>query len=254
MTVALTAWWLWEDRMSRERDNGPVSSQVLVSRDGRTLTTAVTWAPCNEARPVLLARESADTVDVSIRADLPDMSHPCETSKGQQVDVTLRAPLGKRRLVERLTGERIRPFDSAFLRAPRYLPPGYTQTDAMYQEAPGPQPGLPYLFSRDGEHGPAWTRYYRKGSGAPSLAIAQITGRDRQEGGSGKAVTVSGLPGRLFERAGSEHGVAWFDGTFTYMVCAADSRLAVGELLKVADRLGGGERSGAAYGPAALPR
>ncbi|MEV0263243.1 hypothetical protein AB0I49_18165 [Streptomyces sp. NPDC050617] len=253
VTVALTAWWLWEDRLENHRDDGLASSQVLVSRDGRTLTAAVSWSPCHEVQPELAARESSDTVALTIRTGIPDLSHPCATSKDQQVAVTLRTPLGKRRLVEGFTGDRIHPFDSAFLGAPGYLPPGYAQTDVMYQEAPGPQPGLPSLLSRDREHGPAWTRYYRKGAGEPTLAIAQIAGRDGQVG-SGEAVSVGGRPGHLFTRAGSERGVTWFDGTFTYMVCDSGSRLAADELLKVADRLGGGERGGAAYGPAAVPR
>ncbi|MEU7040028.1 hypothetical protein AB0A77_03085 [Streptomyces varsoviensis] len=252
VTVALTAWWLWEKRHEHDRDHGRVVSQILVSQDGRTLTTAVSWSPCNESRPQLLVRESSGTVALSMREDLPDLSHPCETSKHQQVAVTLREPLGKRRLVDASTGGRIPPFDGAFLLTPRYLPPGYAQTDAMYQEEPGPRPGLPYLLER--EPGPAWTRYYREGSGLPSLAIAQITGRGRQGGGEGKAVSVGGLSGRFFEGPGSEHGVTWFDGTFTYMVCDSGAHLAPGELLKVAERLGGGERGGGAYGPAALPR
>ncbi len=251
VTVALTAWWLWEDRLKNHRDDGLVPSQVLVSRDGRTLTTAVLWSPCHEVRPELAARESSDAIALTIRTGIPDLSHPCKTSKDQQVAVTLREPLGQRQLIDASTGERIRPFDGAFLRAPRYLPPGYAQTDAMYRGARGHQPDL---LSRESERGPVWARSYRKGSEEPSLAIAQITGRNRQQDGSGKAVTVGGFPGRLFAGPGSEHGVTWFDGAFTYVVCASDSHLTAGELLKVADRLDGGERGGAAYGPVAPPR
>ncbi|KOG56242.1 hypothetical protein [Streptomyces varsoviensis] len=254
VTVALTAWWLWEDRLKNHRDDGLVSSQVLVSRDGRTLTAAVSWSPCQEAGPELAARESSDAVAVTIRTGISNLSHPCETTKYQQVAVTLREPLGQRRLVDASTGGRIPPFDGAFLLTPRYLPTGYAQTDAMYQEEPGPRPGLPYLLEREHEPGPAWTRYYREGSGLPSLAIAQITGRGQQGGGEGKAVSVGGLSGRFFDGPGSEHGVTWFDGTFTYMVCDSGAHLAPGELLKIAERLGGGERGGGAYGPAALPR
>ncbi|MEV0281242.1 hypothetical protein AB0I22_33315 [Streptomyces sp. NPDC050610] len=253
VTTALTAWWLWEDRLKNHRDDGLVSGQVLVSRDGRTLTAAVGWSPCHEVRPELAARESSDTVAVTIRTGISDLSHPCRTSEDRQVSATLRAPLGKRQLIDAPTGQRIPPFDGAFLGSPRYLPPGYARTDVMYQEAPGLQRGLPSLLQREGEHGPAWARYYRKGSGNPSLAIAQTTGEGRQDG-LGEAVSVAGLPGHLFKGTGSEHGVTWFDGAFTYVVCESGPYLATGELLRIAGRLGGGERGGAAYGPAAVPR
>lgn len=136
ITVA-TAWWLSERHRRDLRYDGAVSGDVLVSGDGRTLTTPVRWTPCHEVRPQLQARESTSTVALVLKSGSVNLQHQCK-STDQQVTTTLAAPLGTRRLVDASTGATINPVDSSQLANPGYLPVGYEHTEDIYDESDTP--------------------------------------------------------------------------------------------------------------------
>ncbi|MEV6675065.1 hypothetical protein [Streptomyces sp. NPDC051162] len=110
IAVAATAWWQWNDHRHHHRTASLISG-VLMSGDGRTLSVDVSWSPhCNGARPQLAARESSDTVALTLEEGLA-LRAPCDNEADGigQVSVTLRAPLGSRRLVDTTTGWAIAP-------------------------------------------------------------------------------------------------------------------------------------------------
>lgn len=87
-----------------------VTGPVLVSSDGRSLASPVSWTGC-EDQPNLVAEESGSTVAVKIhRVDHSQPDQVCDDGQSQQLTVTLQQPLGARRLVDGVTGSTITPL------------------------------------------------------------------------------------------------------------------------------------------------
>ncbi|MFF4739448.1 hypothetical protein ACFY2W_26720 [Streptomyces sp. NPDC001262] len=232
--IVVTAWWLSERHRRELRYDGAVSGDVLVSSDGRTLTTSARWTPCHEVRPQLQAQESANTVMLVLKGGEADLRHQCK-STDEQVSTTLAAPLGARRLVDTSTGATITPIDSSQLADPRYLPAGYKQTEEIDDE-PDTPPGerclaSPYFRAES----PAWTRFYRKGRTRLSLAIAQVA-KGTPDDAHGAAATIGGHPAHLQERS-SNRCLKWSNGTYTFAVFTQDTQLTTDQLLQIAQQL-----------------
>ncbi|MFI0912527.1 hypothetical protein [Streptomyces abikoensis] len=229
--IAAAAWWLGQQRHDTHRDDAAVLGDVLVNRDGRTLTTTARWAPCQTRRPRLQAHESTDTVTVVLKETTADLRHQC-ASTDRQVSATLAEPLGKRRLVDAGTGTDITPFGAAQLADPGYLPSGYAQTDEIFDE-PSAERCAPSPFNRT--DAPVWTRFYRKGSARPSLAIAQVAKPAPDNAGDAPA-TVGGQPARVREQ-GSSRCLTWYDSKYSITVLSRDPQLPTAELLQIANQL-----------------
>ena len=87
-----------------------VTGPVLVSGDGRSLTSPASWTGC-EDQPNLVAEESSSTVTVRIhRVDHSVPDQACDDGQSQQLTVGLHQPLGARRLVDGVTGSTITPL------------------------------------------------------------------------------------------------------------------------------------------------
>ncbi|MEY9836459.1 hypothetical protein ABH941_001679 [Streptacidiphilus sp. EB103A] len=87
-----------------------VTGPVLVSGDGRSLSSPASWTGC-EDQPNLVAEESSSTVTVRIhRVDHSVPDQACDDGQSQQLTVTLHQPLGARRLVDGVTGSTITPL------------------------------------------------------------------------------------------------------------------------------------------------
>ncbi|MFJ9909196.1 hypothetical protein ACIRVK_41310 [Streptomyces sp. NPDC101152] len=242
VVAALTAGlvvWLTRDA---ETQQAAVLGEVLVSRDGRTLTTAVRWTPCQEAKPRLTARESSGSVTVALREGSADLRHQC-ASTPQLISTTLRSPLASRKLTDSGTGAAITPFRATRLAIPRYLPSGYRMTNNVYPDDAGQRP-VPSPFERTAEQGPVWTRFYSTPSGLPTLSITQISGtgpRGSVPGKyvSGEKVSFGGHLAYLDERSSDDRSIIWSDGTETFIVNSANPRIAKAQLLQIASHLAG---------------
>ncbi len=233
ITVA-TAWWLSDQHRRELRYDGAVSGDILVSSDGRTLTTPVRWTPCHEARPQLQARESTGTVTLVLRSGSVDLQHQCK-STDKQVTTTLAEPLGNRRLVDASTGATITPVNSSQLANPGYLPAGYEHTDDIYDESDTPtdEHCLPSPYFRGDS--PAWTRFYRKGPALPSLAISQVA-KGTPDDAHGAIASVSGHPAHL-QKHSDARCLRWSNGTYTFTVSTQDAQLTTDQLLQIARQL-----------------
>lgn len=230
VTVA-TAWWLGDDHLKSHRDDTAVLGTVLVSRDGRTLTTSARWTPCQEARPQFQARESSEAVSLVLRTGTANLQRQCP-STDKQITTTITSPLGTRRLVDASTGSTVTPFNVAELAHPGYLPPGYEQSEDIYEEPPGER-CLPTPFIR--ADGTSWTRFYRKGTAQPALAIAQ-TVKGSPSGVRGTLVTVDGHPAYMQEHV-SSRCLTWSRGTYTFTVLTLNEQLGKDQLMLVAEQL-----------------
>ncbi|MFI6690102.1 hypothetical protein [Streptomyces sp. NPDC050485] len=228
-----TALTIWLTRDDSGRDTA-VLGQVLVSADGRSITTAVRWAPCQEDKPRLVARESSDSVTLALKEGEADLRHQC-ASTPKQISTTLKDPLKARHLIDAVTGWTITAFDGTRLAAPRYLPPGYHPTDTVYQDDAGQRP-LPSPFERTTALGPAWTRFYHSDAQQPSLSITQISGKSPEEA-AGTAVTVNGYPGHLDNDKNSNRAVTWSDGTYTFIIDTTGPQVTNTQLLDIAKQL-----------------
>lgn len=233
ITVA-TAWWLSEQHRRDLRYDGAVSGDVLVSSDGRTLTTPVRWTPCHEVRPQLQAQESTSTVALVLRGGSVDLQHQCK-STDKEVTATLATPLGTRRLIDASTGATITPVDSSQLASPGYLPAGYEHTEDIYDESdvPPEERCLPSPNFR--AESPAWTRFYRKGPTRPSLAIAQVA-KGTSDDAHGATASVSGHPAHL-QKHSAARCLRWSNGKYTFTVSTQDAQLTTDQLLRIAEQL-----------------
>ncbi|MQS17566.1 hypothetical protein F7Q99_36620 [Streptomyces kaniharaensis] len=234
-------------RYAADRETGAdagLFSQVLVSADGRTLTTPVMWTPCQEAEPRLFARETSQAVAADLKAgNTVDLTHECP-SAGRLVSFTLHAPLGTRQLSEANTGKPFVPFPAARLADVGYLPPGFTATPdvpMVFGSVAGPWTPNPYNRS---DTVPSWTRYYAT-AGRPALSITQVlpaAGAQDPASGThaGAPMSVNGHNASLVCDTDSERALTWSDGVSTFTVVSFDPQhaaLSPDELLRVADSL-----------------
>lgn len=217
-----------------------VTSEVLVSADGRTLTASVSWTGC-EDRPTLIASESSSTVTLHIgrHRHAPDDA-VCDNGQSKQLSVSLKEPLGDRHLDSQ--GSSVGTFLASNLRQVGYLPAGYTQTTDVgfyvntHLEHVERSGVTHYVTPRT----PSWERGYAANpNGGRVLFIAQTVGDSVPT--SGRDVSVNGHPGRIvIEGAqGQQWGetLAWFDGTYTITIQEQDQSLTQADVLRVAQEL-----------------
>ncbi|MFJ8628876.1 hypothetical protein ACIRD3_39345 [Kitasatospora sp. NPDC093550] len=226
------------------RADAGLFSQVLLSADGRTLTTPVTWTPCQEAEPRLFARETPQTVAADLKTGRTvDQTHECP-SASRLVSLTLRAPLGTRQLSEANTGKPFVPFPAARLADVGYLPRGFTaisDVPQVFGSVAGPWTPHPYNRS---DTVPSWTRYYAT-AGTPALSITQVLAAastpDPAPGtDAGPPMSVNGHRASLVCDTDSERALTWSDGVSTFTVVSIDphhAALSPSELLRVANGL-----------------
>ncbi|WP_225096185.1 hypothetical protein [Streptomyces sp. CoH27] len=222
LIAAVAGWTLWD--RSHVYDTS-VPGDVLISADGRTLTTPVIWTGC-EDKPRLVVHESARTVSLELErkrhAGLPENT-ACVGSggeDGQQLLTTiLDHPLGARTLSDAVSHETISPFEATRLARPRYLPKGYTPSDRPL--GPGDVTTPPYRRART----PSWTVTYLRnpgqGGGRGSLSISQTTGR------------ITGRPGT----PPGGWSLTWYAAGYTISVQAADRQLTEDEFREVTDHV-----------------
>ncbi|ARF82032.1 hypothetical protein ACIG0C_36645 [Kitasatospora aureofaciens] len=240
--AALSAVVRYADR--EPRADAGLFSQVLLSADGRTLTTPVMWAPCQEAEPRLFARETPQTVAADLKTGRTvDQTHECP-SAGRLVSLTLHASLGTRQLSEANTGKPFVPFPAARLADVGYLPPGFTaisDVPQVFGSVAGPWTPNPYNRS---DTVPSWTRYYAT-VGKPALSITQnlpAAGTHDPAPGThaGPPMSVNGHSASLVCDTDSERALTWSDGVSTFTVVSIDphhAALSPSELLRVANGL-----------------
>ncbi|MEV5507872.1 hypothetical protein [Streptomyces orinoci] len=231
LATAAAAWWLGDQHTRNHRDNGPVFGDVLVSGDGRTITTTAMWTPCHAQRPQLRAHESPEMVTLVIRESTANLQQQCD-SADQQITTTIASPLGSRPLIDASTGRTITPFDGSELATPRYLPVGYEPSEEIYDEPPDER-CLPSPFER--AESASWSRFYRKGFGHPSLAVAQIA-KETPDDPRGAIASVDGHTAHLQEHSASRC-LTWSSDTYTYVVATRSAQLTTDELLRIAKRL-----------------
>jgi hypothetical protein len=101
-----------------QEESGP----AVVSADGRVLTLPEDYGQCGTV-PVLVAQESPTEVALWVRED-GSATLGCDRGS-LPLRVRLAAPLGKRKLVDGATGQRLAQFSARLLLRPAVLPPGY---------------------------------------------------------------------------------------------------------------------------------
>jgi hypothetical protein len=229
LTAAVVGWVAWD--RSHIHD-AAVPGDVLVSSDGRTLTTPVTWTGC-EDRPQLEAHESPHAVRLVLKrkrhAFLPKET-VCDGWQDRLVTTTLHKPLGSRVLTDAITGSTIAPFEASRLARPRYLPTGYAPADTALLTD---NTGSPYERTKT----PAWASSYQRntnaGGDAGAVSILQTTGRTPDVPGT--PVSINGHPARLQEEP--FRAVTWFDNGYTLSVRSGDRFLTDAEFMKIAEQL-----------------
>ncbi|MFH9970042.1 hypothetical protein ACH4PR_54210 [Streptomyces mirabilis] len=228
LAIAVTA-----SIMKDPRHGEGALGEVLVSGDGRTITTLNSRTPCQQDPPELVASESRDSVTLVLKESGVDLRPQCNTID-EQITTTLQSPLGTRRLVEHGIGWTIAPFDQKRLANPRYLPPRYAPTTDVQWSDSSRHYLLSPFFMRDRNSGPAWTRFYHRASGKASLSITQIAGR-LTVSAAGTPESIHGWAGRL--TPDSNNTVTWTNGTYTFIVSTTDQDLHEAELLRIARHL-----------------
>jgi hypothetical protein len=114
--------------------NGQVSYQgfggtAIVSTDGRTLTVGPYGLSCG-ATVTVVARESSRRVALFVQYLTPDNPPACPPHSGtaalrSEETIRLRAPLGRRKLVDGATGRATAWISARLVLRPTVLPPGY---------------------------------------------------------------------------------------------------------------------------------
>lgn len=118
---------------------GGVWGPAIVSADGRVLTVAGYASGCGTTS-TLVARQSLAEVALRVRNVVVRSCMPGEGALQvpPPLQVRLAAPLGKRKLVNRATGQPVPQFDARLLMRPGILPPGYRLRQVLPQLT-GPQ-------------------------------------------------------------------------------------------------------------------
>ncbi|MGW1913198.1 hypothetical protein ACWCQS_21295 [Streptomyces sp. NPDC002076] len=220
--------WITKDHRHGEGSLG----EILVSGDGRTITTLESRAPCQQDPPQLVASESRDSVTLELKEGDVDLRRQCNRID-EQITTTLQSPLGTRRLVDAGNGWSIAPFDQKRLANARYLPPGYSPATHV-QWSDFSQHDLLPSFIRTRSSGSAWTRFYHRASEKASLSITQIAGT-LTVSAAGTPESIHGWIGGLTPDSNSS--VTWTNGTYTFIVNTTDQDLHEAELLRIAKQL-----------------
>ncbi|QDN82124.1 hypothetical protein FNV64_47135 [Streptomyces sp. S1A1-7] len=228
LAIAVTA-----SIMKDPRHGEGLLGEVLVSGDGRTITTLNSRTPCQQDPPELVASESRDSVTLVLKESDIDLRPQCNTID-EQITTTLQSPLGTRRLVDPDNGWTIAPFAQNRLANPRYLPPGYAPTTDVKWSDSSQHDLLSAFFMRDRNSGPAWTRFYHRAPEKASLSITQISG-NLTVSAAGTPESIHGWAGRL--TPDSNYTVTWTNGAYTFIVSTTDQHLHEAELLRIAKQL-----------------
>ncbi|MDF2261555.1 hypothetical protein [Streptantibioticus ferralitis] len=227
--LVATGWLAWDHSHIHDAD---IPGDVLLSSDGRSLSTPVAWTGC-EDRPRFVAHETAHEVALVLErkrhAFLPKNT-VCNGGDDALVTTALSHPLGSRKLTDAITGKSITPFPGANLLRPGYFPKGYVLVNkALLTDSSGP----PYHKTRTLTWDSTYQRDTNKAEDPEAIAIIQTIGRSADVPGS--PVSINGYSGRLQD--GPLPAATWFDGTYTISVRGGDSRIATSELLKIAKYL-----------------
>ncbi|MEE4425230.1 hypothetical protein [Streptomyces bugieae] len=232
LVAAAVGWVVWGNSRLHETT---VPGDVLMSGDGRTLTTPVDWTDC-EDKPQLAAEETAHTVKLTLtrkRHSFLSRDTVCDDRHDGLVTTTLSEPVGNRKMTDAVTGSVVIPFDASHLERPRYLPPGYAPADNVI--APGNRSDPPYTRART----PSWTTTYQrnrdKGGQAGYVSITEEPGGIPQTHGT--AISLNGRPAHLQERPGGSRSATWADKGYAVTVEAGDPLMARDEFLRIAEEI-----------------
>ncbi|TJZ90409.1 hypothetical protein [Actinacidiphila oryziradicis] len=235
-TIALiaVAWWNADHPVHRYDDSA--QGEVLVSKDGRTITIATTWGDC-EVPPRLQAQENASDVRLTLRReDHAQPGHVCNNSGVKQIATTLDQPVGRRTVIDAMTGKHIPVFNERHLAAPGYLPKGYIYSDSLASSnVAGGKIPTPFEWPPT----PTWTTAYQRDSFHGYLAITQATGNYVET--TGTPATINGHQAflQLSPSSVDRCSITWFDGTYTFNVYDSDPQQQPtrDEVLKIAENL-----------------
>jgi hypothetical protein len=215
--------------------SGSVSRQgysggAIVSADGRTLTVGPYGLSC-PATVTVVARESTGRVALFVQYLTPDNPPACPPGSGtaalrSEQTVRLRAPLGRRRLVDGATGSPTPWISARFVLRPTALPPGYRLLELR-----------PWL-NLTGTSRPACAQSYQAPDDPDVLEIIQTAGSGPILGGAGgwTKIRVRGHPGQA-----SRNLITWREnGLMDYVLIgeqdpAGPQVLSTRQLVAIAD-------------------
>lgn len=204
---------------------------AIVSADGRTITVGP-YLPSCPAQVAVVARESAAHVALFVRSVAPANPGPCPQAMSALVvsqNVSLREPVGGRKLIDGSTGRVIASISARFVLRPTALPAGLRlfqlipAIDTSRPESPGPA-GCTQLYTRRGI-----SDYLQIVQSAGSL---QIPGPGM---GGWKAIRVRGHLGRA-----TRNLITWQeDGLKNYLLAGPGTKgrqaLSTGQLIAIAN-------------------
>jgi hypothetical protein len=206
------------------------SGSAIVSADGRTLTVGPYALSC-PATVTVVGRESVGRVALFVQYLTPENPPACPPGSGTaalraEQTVRLRAPLGRRRLVDGATGSPTPWISARFVLRPAGLPPGYRLSEM--------RPWL-NLTSRSL---PACVQFFQASGDPDVLEIIQSAGRAPVLGGAGDwtKIRVRGHPGRA-----SRNLITWREnGLMDYVLIGEQSPagpqvLSTRQLVAIAD-------------------
>jgi hypothetical protein len=204
---------------------------AIVSADGRTITVGP-YLPSCPAKVAVVARESATHVALFVRYITPAHPGPCPQAMAALVvsqKISLRAPVGSRKLTDGGTGRAIAWISARFVLRPKALPAGLR----LFQLIPAID------RSRPQSPGPAGcTQFYSRRGVPDDLEIVQSAGSLQIPGpGSGgwKVIRVRGHLGRA-----TRNLITWReDGLRNYLLAGPGTQgrqaLSTGQLIAIAD-------------------
>lgn len=232
LVAAVAGWVAWDHSHIHE---AAVRGDVLMSSDGRTLTTPVDWTSC-EDKPHLEAHEAAHTITLVLtrkRHSFVSENTVCDDPRDGLVGTTLSKPVSDRHITDTVTHSTITPFDGSHLDRPGYLPHGYTLADTVI--APGNRSNPPYARAQK----PTWTTTYQRnldrGGQAGYMSISETKGETSVTAGT--PVVINGHSARFQEHAGGSRSVTWPGRGYTVTLEAGDPLMSRGEFLHIARQL-----------------
>jgi hypothetical protein len=195
------------------------SGPVIVSANRQVITVGGFFPPCfTTVRPV--ARETNRSVALWLRYVTPVNHGACSVSVGmvRAINVSLRAPLGDRALVDGATGRPLSWFDARRILHPAWLPAGFK----LVWIGPGApfQPRVLGCYER-----------YESATGTFTGTLDIIERVGQQAGSSGETpIRVNGHPGFA-----ASDWISWEEDGITFTITAATRHvLTTRQLIKIA--------------------
>jgi hypothetical protein len=217
------------------RDHGGVVSYqgyrgtAIVSTDGRTLIVGPYGLVCG-ATVTAVARESRARVALFVRQETGGPG--CAPGEGAMAQVPaqrirLRAPLGRRELVDGSTGTATPWISARLILRPRLVPAGYRSGGLM--------PWMSSALNPSGARSAACMQIYQVGRDGPDefLIIQSTGGLQLQHRGAWTPIRVRGHSGRA-----SAGEIIWRERGLTDLI-AASPALPVAQLVAIANSGGG---------------